>query len=275
MCFAVVVTLTCAGWAVQAVAQTTISTDGNVEALGFIGDGSLVTEVDAQLLDGMDSSDFAQEVDLMSTEAMLLALQAQVDALGTAQVPRTGQTTCYDAAGAVVTCGTGIGLAQDGDLQLGVTWPNPRFTDNADGTVTDNLTSLIWLENANCANATMNWAAALAFANTLFDGSTGHNGGDCGLSDLSAVGAWRLPNVRELQSLVHYGVSGPAVPNTSGTGKWVAGDPFSGVVSSFYWSSTTGVAGTAFAWGVDLNSGNVNFGNKASDTYVWPVRGGQ
>ena len=87
MCFAAVVALTCAGWAVQAVAQTAISTDGNVEALGFIGDGSQVTDVDAQLLDGMDSSDFAQEVDLMSTEAMLVALQAQVDALGTARVP--------------------------------------------------------------------------------------------------------------------------------------------------------------------------------------------
>ena len=66
--------------------------------------------------------------DLQNVEAMLVALQAQVDALGLALVPRTGQTTCYDAAGAVTTCGTGIGLAQDGDLQLGVNWPNPRFT---------------------------------------------------------------------------------------------------------------------------------------------------
>jgi hypothetical protein len=34
----------------------------------------------------------------------------------------------------------------------GVAWPNPRFTDNSDGTVTDNLTGLIWLKNANCTD---------------------------------------------------------------------------------------------------------------------------
>ena len=34
--------------------------------------------------------------------------------------------------------------------QKGVAWPNPRFTDNGNGTVTDNLTGLIWLKNANC-----------------------------------------------------------------------------------------------------------------------------
>ncbi len=53
----------CVSWAVQTGAQTTISTDGDVRAQGFVGDGSRVTEVDAQLLDGMDSSDFAQESD--------------------------------------------------------------------------------------------------------------------------------------------------------------------------------------------------------------------
>ena len=158
MCFKAVVALTCAGWTVQAVAQTTISTDGNVEAQSFIGDGSQVTEVDAQLLDGMDSADFAQEADLTSAEAMLVALQAQVNALGLALVPRTGQATCYDAAGLVTTCephegGTNIGLAQDGHLQLGVTWPNPRFTKNGDGTVTDNRTGLVWLRNANCLSS--------------------------------------------------------------------------------------------------------------------------
>ena len=168
-----------------------------------------------------------------------------------------------------------IGLAQDGDLQLGVNWPNPRFTKNGDGTVTDNLTGLIWLENADCAAASMNWAAALAFANTLFDGSVAHNGGDCGLSDASGVGAWRLPNLRELQSLVHSGVFNPAVPNTAGTGQWAAGDPFSGVLSLFYWSSTTFAANAANAWDVAMNFGFVLDVSKSGDARVWPVRGGQ
>jgi len=189
----------------------------------------MVPNFNADQVDGLEGSALALDADLQSVETMLMALQVQVEALGLALVPRTGQTTCYDAAGDVVTCGTGIGLAQDGDLQLGVSWPNPRFTKNGDGTVTDELTGLIWLENADCAAASMNWAAALAFANTLFDGSVAHNGGDCGLSGASGVGAWRLPNLRELQSLVHYDVFNPAVPNTAGTGQWAAGDPFSGV----------------------------------------------
>ena len=54
-----------------------------------------------------------------------------------APVHKTGQTTSY-------------ATGDDGDLEKGVAWPNPRFTDNSDGTVTDNLTGLIWLKNANC-----------------------------------------------------------------------------------------------------------------------------
>jgi hypothetical protein len=236
--------------AVPAWSQS-ITTDGNIEsdaqlvskvATGTaplaVSSTTMVPSLNADQVDGIEGAALALDADLQSAEAMLVALQAQVDALGLALVPRTGQTTCYDVAGAVTTCGTGIGLAQDGDLELGVTWPNPRFTKNGDGTVTDNLTGLIWLEDANCAAAMMDWEDALGFANTLFDGSVAHNGGDCGLSDGSAVGAWRLPNVRELQSLVHYGVSAPAVPNTAGTGKWTEGDPFSGVQLALYWPST-------------------------------------
>ena len=64
-----------------------------------------------------------------------------------APVEKTGQTTSY-AAG------------DDGDLEKGVTWPSPRFTDNTNGTVTDNLTGLIWLKNANCFGE-KSWSAAL------------------------------------------------------------------------------------------------------------------
>ena len=54
-----------------------------------------------------------------------------------AGVPKTGQTTFY-------------ATGDDGDLEKGVPWPSPRFTDNGNGTVTDNLTGLTWLEDANC-----------------------------------------------------------------------------------------------------------------------------
>ena len=124
-------------------------------------------------------------------------------------VPKTGQTTSY-------------GPRDDGALQRGVAWPTPRFTDNGNGTVTDNLTRLIWMKNAN-AFGTLTWADALTTANTLESGTYG-------LTDGSKAGDWRLPNVRELQSLLDYGRTNPALP---------AVHPFTEVQSSDYWSSTT------------------------------------
>jgi hypothetical protein len=194
---------------------------------------------------------------------------------------KTGQTDCYydDGSTGTCTCGdTNCPSGQDGDLEKGVSWPGSRFTDNSDGTVTDNLTGLIWLENANCdtffsgdgtGQNNRSWANALTAANSLEDGY-------CGLSDGSSAGDWRLPNVREMQSLVHYGVYDPAVPNTAGTGKWTSGDPFTGVQSSYYWSSTTCADDTTVACFVHLRNGSVDGTYKSIPfVYVWPVRGGQ
>src|SRR5437773_5486521 len=44
-----------------------------------------------------------------------------------APVAQTGQTTCYDSAGTVISC---AGTGQDGELQEGVASPTPRFTKN-------------------------------------------------------------------------------------------------------------------------------------------------
>jgi hypothetical protein len=164
---------------------------------------------------------------------------------GGAGVPKTGQTTKY-ADG------------DDGDLQKGVAWPVPRFTDNGDGTVTDNLTGLIWLKNANCFS-TQTWANALSAANTL-------NSGECSLTDGSNEGDWRLPNVRELYSLIDFSQHNPALPS---------GHPFTGVQSAIYWSSATAADGTGSAWEVSLIRGNVISGAKTCSVSVWPVRGGQ
>ena len=66
---------------------------------------------------------------------------------GLIQLPKTGQTKCYDSAGTEITC---TDTGQDGNLQAGVAWPNPRYTDNGDQTQTDNLTGgLIWNKDAN------------------------------------------------------------------------------------------------------------------------------
>ena len=141
-----------------------------------------------------------------------------------------------------------------------------RFTDNGDGTVTDNLTGLIWLKDANCFG-TRAWYNALSDCNGLSSGS-------CGLTDGSSIGDWRLPNRNELASLVQKGYYNPAVPNTTGTGQWSEGDPFNNVQSYSYWSSPTDASTTVSAWGVNVYSGRVYDFSKTSYGYVWPVRGG-
>ncbi len=181
-----------------------------------------------------------------------------------ALVPATGQTTCYDASGNTIACS---GTGQDGDLQEGLGWPNPRFTDNTDGTVTDNLTGLIWLKNANCWGL-VDWETALSNANGLADGQ-------CGLGDGSAAGDWHLPNKNELSSLIHGGYYYPALPDTAGTGQWTSDDPFTGVVSSGYWSSTSDASYAYYAWGVTLYYGYLNCDDKTNTNCVWPVRDGQ
>ena len=154
-----------------------------------------------------------------------------------------------------------------GDLEMGIAWPSPRFTDNSDGTVTDNLTGLIWLKNANGPNTKREWNTALSDVTELNTNGT-MNDHHCG--DSSNAGShqtdWRLPNVRELLSLVDYGQDKPALPS---------GHPFSGVHSDYYWSSSTYTEVTTDGWGVNLEYGNVNDGNKMNMCYVWPVRGGQ
>jgi hypothetical protein len=196
------------------------------------------------------------------------------EAKSKAPVPQTGQTQCWDAAGALIPC---AGTGQDGEFQAGVAWPTPRFTDRGDGTVRDNLTGLIWLKQANCFPGSggfgLTWEEALQAANTLASGS-------CDLADGSQAGAWRLPNIRELNSLIDFGFVNPALSNAAGTGHWAENDAFSGVQSRPYWSSTTSVANLHHAWLVLFDAGDVRGGFTAvgdkvtSPGLVWPVRGG-
>jgi hypothetical protein len=171
-----------------------------------------------------------------------------------APVEKTGQTEAY-------------ATGDDGDLEKGVAWPNPRFTDNGDGTVTDNLTELVWLKDANCFGQRA-WADGLSLCNSLADGS-------CGLTDDSIAGEWRLPHVRELDSLVHYAFDNPALPDTAGTDQWTEGNPFSKVEFSYYWSSTTLASDAAAAWLVRLSNGIVSTGGKSFPNDVWCVRSGK
>ena len=197
---------------------------------------------------------------------VVLATVARVGA-AVVQIPQTGQTTCYDATGAVITC---AGTGQEGDKLVGKPWPVPRFTDNGDGSVADNLTGLVWLKNAKCTdtvggvpNATgaLAWQSALTWSNSLASGS-------CGLSDGSAAGVWRMPNMVELTSLMDLSRSAPVLQ---------AGHPFNNVQNGYYWSSSTSLYSLGTAERASMNDGYLANGGKANtnQNYLWPVRGGQ
>ncbi len=156
----------------------------------------------------------------------------------------------------------------DGDLQAGAARKDPRFKDNGDGTITDKLTNLIWDKDANRFGV-RTWNQAIDDCRGLAD-----NGGD--LTDGSQAGDWHLVNRFELESILHLGVSDPAVPDTLGTGQWSQGDPFNNVLSVFYWSSTSNASNTSDAWIVSLFDGFVsNVDKDSGDFFVWCVRGGQ
>ena len=73
---------------------------------------------------------------------------------------------------------------------------------------------------------------------------------------------WRLPNVRELQSIVYYGRWGKSI------------DPVFGALSSSYWSSTSYAVFPNYAWFVYLFDGNVDRADKVSSNHVRAVRSG-
>jgi len=107
-------------------------------------------------------------------------------------VSQTGVTDCYDNTGSLTDC---AGTGQDGEYQMGIAPPPSRFVDNDDGTVTDTLTQLIWLQWQTCDKLSGTYDEALTGANTL-------QNGDCGLTDGSSPGDWRMPNLYELLSVL-------------------------------------------------------------------------
>jgi hypothetical protein len=186
-----------------------------------------------------------------------------------APVPQTGQTTCWQVGDGQISCDEPEGIGQDGDIQAGVAWPTPRFTDRGNGTVRDNLTGLLWLKDADCFGPSRTWPQALTDANTLASGM-------CGLTDGSRPGDWHLPNIHELRSLIDYNQADPVLP---------AGHPFtnvffaSGSNSAVYWTSTSQILPAppwSQRWTVNFSNA-LTFGFGLDNNFrgaVWPVRGG-
>jgi hypothetical protein len=169
-----------------------------------------------------------------------------------AKLPRTGSEKCYDAFGGPMAC---AGTGQDGEFRAGVPWPDPRFTDNGNGSITDNLTGLVWLKNADCFGF-QSWEDALKDANNLAQGQ-------CGLSDNSKAGNWRVPNTRELQSVMDNRTVAPALP---------LGNPFVNVQPTLYWSSTSGQNFPLLAYFSLMSAGSTVFEHKNALLGTWAVR---
>jgi hypothetical protein len=183
---------------------------------------------------------------------------------GNARVPRTGQTVSYESG-------------DDGDLQMGVAWPDPRFIDNGDGTVTDALTGLIWLKDANCAGTIGHDPSATGDGSTVWQAALDFVAGiNSGSHDISACAAytgsytdWRLPNLREIRSLYDYSQGDPALPT---------GHPFANVQTSVtnqrkYWSSTTYALLKNIALQADMLTAWITSYGKTTPHWIWPVRG--
>ncbi len=160
----------------------------------------------------------------------------------------TGQQDCFDEAGARIPC---TGSGQDAEFQPGIPWPDPRFICE-DTIVRDQLTGLIWSRDANPGEFPCTWFEALQAIRTL------NSEQYCGHQD------WRLPNRRELRSLMDYQTRKPSLP---------AGHPFTNIFVHWYWSSTTAAIHPGYAWYVHLEGARMFYGKKTQEALFWPVCG--
>lgn len=158
-----------------------------------------------------------------------------------------------------------------------------RYVDCGNGTVTDTVTGLIWLKRADCLPES-DWKAALQAAAKL-------KAGDCGLTDGSSPGDWRLPTRAEWEATIAKAAAlgctfdkAPALTNDAGTACYGDGTGSSpvGVGSVGYWSSTLGeihplltiFPTTSVASFANLHHGDVVTIESMLNFGVWPVRGG-
>jgi hypothetical protein len=123
------------------------------------------------------------------------------------------------------------------------------FHANGDGTVTDLTTGLIWQQDEPLKRP---WAEALLYCNGLILGANNDND-------------WRLPSIRELESLADDSRSNPAISTL-----------FPNAHADSYWSSTTNaLSPNSVAWYVSFYNGYVSNGyGKSGTLYVRCVRGG-
>lgn len=146
------------------------------------------------------------------------------------------------------------------------TAPASRFTDNLNGTLTDTATGLQWKRcsegqtwdaaDKTCTGTatTYSWQQALQQAANLnaAGGFAGH-------------GDWRLPNSKELQSIVEEACYDPAIDLAA----------FPGTPSFYFWSASPSASYSSYAWVVSFYNGYGGYGSKSGNFHARLVRGGQ
>jgi len=126
------------------------------------------------------------------------------------------------------------------------------FSRSSVGIVTDSTTGLQWQDayEDNEGNVKVtSWRGAINYCEAL---------------TLGGKYDWRLPNQKELLTLVDYGEFDPSI-----------NDVFQNTMSYNYWSSTTRVNATGQVWLVYFKSGSIDSPIKSASSYVRCVRGGQ
>jgi len=128
----------------------------------------------------------------------------------------------------------------------------PRFALHGQDMVEDAATGLFWPRSANILGYPLTWGEALAAVAEM------NREAVLGRAD------WRLPNRRELRSLVDHGQKQPALP---------AAHPFLDVFLGWYWTSTTKAGQSAYAWNVHFEGGRMFYSRKDEFRLLWPVCG--
>ena len=162
---------------------------------------------------------------------------------------KTGQTSCYDNSGNTIDC---AGTWQDGELQIGLSVPEPRFQLTENNAVLDAYSGLYWPRDLEDFPFPLSWQEAWEMMAKLNQEEY------LGCSD------WRLPTRRELYSLINYGEKTPVLP---------LDHPFENVQQTWYWTSTTSAMYPDCAWYIHLAGGRMFWGRKDQFAMIWPVRG--
>lgn len=168
---------------------------------------------------------------------------------------------------------------KDGQLALadGRCWANEqRYVDCGNGTVTDQVTGLIWLQHSDCLESA-SFAEANQSAQRLKSGT-------CFLSDKSTAGQWRLPTKAEWEATLLTAAAPctfPALTNDAGSDCWGTGpSSLLNVVPDAYWSSSAKfsielanpVDWMRFAWKANLGLAGLEPALATTIYRVWPVR---